>query len=431
MGIAQTLRHRGLAGVTARAYSIVSRFGVTRGPMERRLDRFVAVTGEFGVQPSLPITASVLARCPALIRQLVEREVEFAIHGLVHNDHAVRGFDDQRESIGRAARIFEASGVPYSGFRGPYLRFNQATNDAVRACGLLYHSSQPVLFDVLPAEFEHGEQAAAFRRPLEHLYRPLDAAKMAVRPRSRQGLIDIPVALPDDEIMVERLHLDVEAQAAVWLGILDHTYLQGELFTLQLHPERIYECTELLRRVLAEARQRKPEIWIARLDQIASWWQRRSRAKLEVTQISNQRFRVNLEGDPEATLLLRGLPQVAATSWSGHDQVARAKTFEITSAIKPVVGVTSRSPEIVRHFLSEEGFPIEVSDDPHAFGAYVDIQNEIWEEAGLLAEIDRAPGPLVRLWRWPGSARSALAVTGDIDSITLQDFALRLWETRR
>jgi hypothetical protein len=84
----------------------------------------------------------------------------------------------------------------------------------------------------------------------------------------------------------------------------------------------------------------------------------------------------------------------------------------------------------VRHFLAEEGFPIEISEDQSAYGALVDADPATWTEAEVLAQIDAAPGPLVRTWRWPNAARSALAVTGDIDALTLFDFAVRSWETR-
>jgi hypothetical protein len=61
-----------------------------------------------------------------------------------------------------------------------------------------------------------------------------------------------------------------------WLEILRRTYELGELFSLSLHPERIYFCEEAFRAVLSRARSLSPIVWIARLDEIASWW--RSRA---------------------------------------------------------------------------------------------------------------------------------------------------------
>jgi len=430
VGILLTLRAKGVGGLAARAGTIAARFGPTAGPMERCLTRYADLMDEFAARPTLPVTACVLARHPALMRRFADRGVEWAIHGLVHNDHAALGLAEQRENLARAARLFEAAGVPYAGFRGPYLRYNKATDQAVRELGLRYHSSQAVAFAVLPRE---AAEATGYRRALR-LYGALDAERVVVRPRARGGLVDIPVAMPDDEIMVDRLHCDDEAQAAAWLAVLGITHARGELFTVQLHPERIFDSAHALRATLREARQRRPGVWIARLDDIADWWLRRRRATLEVRQVAEGRYRVHLEGECDATLLVRGLPDLESEPWHGRDLVSRARSFEVQSAVKPAVGVSSRSPRAVHDFLREEGWPAEVSDDRGRFGAYLDVaggEDGELGEAGLLAELERAAGPLVRLWRWPGGARSALSVTGDLDSITLQDFVWRQWETRR
>ena len=430
MGIALTLRAKGVGGLVARAGMIASRFGPTPSRMERYLTHYADLTAEFDARPTLPVTACVLARHPALMRKFVDRGVEFAIHGLFHNDHAMLSLDEQRESIARGATLFQASGVPYAGFRGPYLRYNHATDEVVRELGLRYHSSQAVSFSVMSQDLE---RRADYQRALR-LYGALDAAQVVVRPRERRGLVDIPVAMPDDEIMVDRLHLDDRAQTAAWLAVLELTFARGELFTMQLHPERIFDCARALRATLREARGRDPGVWIARLDEIAAWWRRRQRTVLQVRALGQDRFQVSLEGAPEATLLVRGVPAVDAAPWYGRDLVVRGRSFAVATTVKPVVGVSGRSPKAVLDFLCEEGFPAEVSDDRSRFGAYLDVAGDsdnVLDEVGLLAEIERAPGPLIRLWRWPAGARSALAVTGDLDSVTLQDFAFRFWETRR
>lgn len=429
MGVVLTLRAKGVGGLVTRAGMIASRFGPTPSRMERCLNHYADLAEEIKAPPTLPVTACVLARHPALFRKLVDRGVEFAIHGLVHNDHAVLSLDEQRESIALAAAAFQAAGVPCTGFRGPYLRYNQATDEALRALDLRYHSSQAVAFAVLPREIERGLGSTTYRRAL-NLYGALDATEVVVRPRNRRGLIDIPVAVPDDEIMVDRLHLTEAAQTAAWLAMLNFTHHRGELFTMQLHPERIFDCAVALRAVVAEARRRQPGIWVVKLDEIASWWLRRGQLVPQVDQLAQDRYRVHLAADPDATFLVRGMPAVIADPWYGDDFVARVRSFEVDSPVKPVVGVSSRSPRAVLDFLREEGLPAETSDERTRFGAYVDLQGDLFDEVGLLAELERAPGPLVRLGRWPAGARSALAVTGDIDAITLQDFALRLWETR-
>jgi hypothetical protein len=116
--------------------------------------------------------------------------------------------------------------------------------------------------------------------------------------------------------------------------------------------------------------------------------------------------------------------------WHGLDRLAEVPGFEVEAARKPVVGLSPRTTTVMREFVREEGFVVEVSEDRERFGAYLDLPPDEISEMGILAHLESAPGPLVRLWRWPAGARSALALTGDIDSITLQDFALRLWETR-
>jgi hypothetical protein len=95
-----------------------------------------------------------------------------------------------------------------------------------------------------------------------------------------------------------------------------------------------------------------------------------------------------------------------------------------------VVGISTRSRRALQRFVEEEGFVTEVTDRAREVGAHLDQPGPL-DEASALAALEAAAGPLVRSWRWPDGARSALAVTGDVDSVTVQDFAFRLWETRR
>ncbi len=427
MSLVMSIRGRGPAASATRAGKVLRRFGATSASMVRCLDRYDSITSEHGVRPTLPTTACVLARHPDLLRRLAARDVELAVHGLVHGDHAALDEHQQRSSIARAMEIFADAGLRSGGFRGPYLRYNAATLRALRELGFVYHSSQAVAF---PLVEEPGSTGAAERLALAlRLYSALKSADVAVTPRLREGLVDIPVAVPDDEILLERLRWEEAARTSQWLHILDLTYRSGELFTLQLHPERIPELGDALATTLADARRHHPAVWIARLDAIAAWWLRRSRFALHVTRVSPGSFRVRLEAEPGATLLTRGL-DVPRVAWSGRDAISRSHNFEVASPRVPIVGVSRRSSAELRAFVVEQGFPIEVSDDRDAYGAHIDEDGAGWSETGVLAAIERAPGPLVRIWRWPDGARSALAVTGDIDALTLKDFVMRSWETR-
>ena len=426
MSLAMSLHGRGATGTLARTATVVARFGATASAMARRLDRYESITSAHGVEPTWPTTACVLERHPELLRRYAERGVELALHGLVHGDHAALDRRRQRETIARAIDIFERSGLHPSGFRGPYLRYNAATLVVLRELGLRYHSSQAVVFPRLSPSRD-GNAASSYALALK-LYGAVDARTVAVRPRMRDGLVDIPVAVPDDEILLDRLRLSEPALSAEWSHVLEVTYRRGELFTVQLHPERIPELGQALDAVLTDARARGPSVYVARLDEIAEWWLRRARFALTVIRTGEGRCRVRLAADRDATLLVRGL-SVQSAPWYGDEARCETHEFEAEAERLPVVGISRRSPPAVARFLAEEGFPAEISDDRERFGAHVDVA-EPWSEATVLDVIEAAPGPLVRIGRWPDGARSALAATGDIDALTLRDFVARSWETR-
>lgn len=424
-----SLRGRGAAGSAARTAAVLSRFGATASAMASRLDRYQTAAAEFGSRPTWPTTACVLARHPDMLRRYADAGAELAVHGLVHGDHALLDYETQRDTIARAVDIFERAGISPTGFRGPYLRYNDATVQVLRELGFRWHSSQAFAFPRYDARGNALPGNRAYELALE-LYAARDATRLAVRPRSVDGLVDIPVAIPDDEIILERLHLDDAAAIAEWSRILEISYERGDLFTVQLHPERILELEGALRATLTKAASRCPRVFIARLDEIAEWWRRRQQFKLAVTRTCAGSTRIDLEADRDARLVTRGLG-IQDAPWRGSDVVVERSSFEVMSERMPVVGVSRRTPPAVRAFLSEEGLPHEVSNDRCGYGAYVDITDGEWTETALLDSIEQSPGPLVRLARWPDGARSALAVTGDIDALTLKDFFMRSWETRQ
>jgi peptidoglycan/xylan/chitin deacetylase (PgdA/CDA1 family) len=431
MSLVMSLRGRGAGGSAARTAKVLSRFGATPTAMAARLDRYRSLVASFGARPTWPATACVLARHPDLLRRYAESGAELAVHGLVHGDHAVLDRPTQRNTIARALDIFERAGLQPVGFRGPYLRYNDATLAVLRELGFRYDSSQAFAFPRCDGSGNALPRNRSYELAME-LYAARDADRLAVRPRLRGGLVDLPVAIPDDEIIIERLRLDEAAATGEWSRIFELSYARGDLFTIQLHPERIYELETTLRQTLRIAASRRPGVFIAGLDQIAEWWRRRDRFRLTVLRTSTGCVRVHLDADRDATLVVRGLAVDGAAPWSGGDMVVvERRSFEAAAERLPIVGVSRRTPAQVGAFLAEEGFACEVSDEPRCFGAYVDVSDTRWSETALLESITRSPGPLVRLWRWPNGARSALAVTGDIDALTLKDFVLRSWETRR
>ena len=83
--------------------------------------------------------------------------------------------------------------------------------------------------------------------------------------------------------------------------------------------------------------------------------------------------------------------------------------------------------EELGNFLKNEGFIFEASEEKEQYSFYLDNFRTFSEddEMKALEIINDDNSPLIRFWRWPNNCRSCFSVTGDIDSITIYDFANR------
>jgi len=79
------------------------------------------------------------------------------------------------------------------------------------------------------------------------------------------------------------------------------------------------------------------------------------------------------------------------------------------------------------HFLRQQGFLVEISQKSMLYSCFFDQVNyDGSQERAVLDKIEGSGCSLIRLGRWPDMAQSALAITGDIDALTLIDFAFRM-----
>jgi hypothetical protein len=95
----------------------------------------------------------------------------------------------------------------------------------------------------------------------------------------------------------------------------------------------------------------------------------------------------------------------------------------------------------VQDFLLEQGYPtVCCSPEEAANYSFYLAQTEglgatreerIQRCSALLDQIEQLDAPLVYFGCWPAGQRAALSITGDIDSITIQDFFLRILEFRQ
>ncbi len=427
---------RSLKNLVSRMGTILSRFGLTSGKFAAILNTYSTIMRQTGCTATLPITAKILKRHPDLVRSFNGQGIEFAIHGYVHVDYRQLSGQEQLDDYKKAMETFEKCRVPFTGYRAPFLRFNQATPWALSSLRFAYDSSDSLYWDSLNESAYPASGWKMYLRLLDY-YQSGNAENSVSLPRDtgQNGMVEIPVSLPDDEAMIERLAIsNSEDVARIWSDILERTYRRGELFTLSLHPERIGICGEALRQVVLKAQSDRPAVWIATLREIAEWWREKARCGLFIEDKGNSRYAIHASGPAKATLLVRNCrTSCAASAWYGKYKVLSERKFDLESPQPPVIGLALNTSPAAAGFLQKEGYPIEVSSHPEKYGLYFDNLSNFksTDEKKLSDAIESSESPLVRFWRWPDGARSALSVTGDIDSITLWDFALRLIEARQ
>jgi len=414
---------KGFLGLLKRARVISGRYGLTPAKMDRILAHFAQILDQFGCGATFPITAVALARSKGeVIAKYQSQNVEFAVHGYYHVDHTQLSLDEQLADMEEARRLFRMRGIACSGFRCPYLRWGEDTLTAVKQSGFLYESSQGLAWNVVD-----GVETEAYRRVLS-FYGAVSAKDYPALPRWDGGLVRIPYCLPDDEALIDRFQLTADEQmSALWLAVLAKTYALGELFTLGLHPERIYLCQAALVATLRQARSLSPGVWIARLDEIARWWKARAETAVTLSQGEGGEISVRVNGPEGVTILTRGVATTPApVPWDNDYQRIPSATFTLKATRRPFIGVSPSTSPDLKSFLRQQGYIVEQADDDQAYTFYLDRPQFRYEdERPLLARIEQGDFPLVRLGRWPQGARSALCVTGDIDALTLWDYGLR------
>jgi peptidoglycan/xylan/chitin deacetylase (PgdA/CDA1 family) len=415
---------------------IIQRYGVTPTRLDGAIRRFLQILDRFQCPGSFPITAVLLERYRGWINPYLTRNLEFAAHGYNHIDYSERDPSLLQEHLQHARRAFANAGMECAGFRSPYLKNPDGLYDVLAGMGFSYGSNQSHLWDTILDDFPLLASDTALSR-VRKFYQPQLASERRSLPEMRGTIVEIPVSLPDDEILLDRWDLQDETQiGGIWRKILYRSHELGELFTLQLHPERIHRCEQALTGLLEAARALTPPVWLARLSDVSVWWRSRSSIHVECTKLESNRWRIQIEGAPEAALMVRGAQVVERSTacGDGYHFINAAMTSDgkgvectVISNHRPIVGVSPACPPGLISLLRQEGFAWQSVTDAGDFSVYLEpSQVEIENEWAVLAHLEQNNRPLVRVGRWPRGFRSALCVTGDIDALTIWDFGSRL-----
>lgn len=417
----RALASKGRAAFVRRLGLIGQRFRWTPEPMARALALYAAALYAHDAPATWTVAVASARRYPALLRPYAASRIELALHGWCHTDHQRCDADTQGREVQRAVDEFARLGFQAVGWRSPYLRAGPATLAALTHAGLQWDASETVEFPCQALPDLHAAGRDTWLRAVAFYGTVPYEARLAL-PTLHGPLVRFPTALPDDEMLIDRLGVGAETLTRVWLEMLARTYADCELLVLLLHPERTRQFLEPLHAVLAWARAARPGVWIATLGELTAWWRRRSAARLAI-QSTAEGWKVTVDGPPGvlAERLERSpTPLPAAT--------ARARQLVIASAPWPGVGVSGRNAAATAARLQALGLAAEPQQGARRYAAELHDPTEP-ELVARVRQLGRGEGlaaPLVRLAYWPDGARSALAITGDICALTWRDFLARL-----
>jgi len=407
--------------------ALLDRYGITPSKAADRVEGCITTLGGYGCVPTLPTPARLVQRYPQFMRRLQDAGAEIAVHGYDHVDLGAYPPAEASRQLVKAAQVFADHGIEVYGFRCPYL---SCTNDLLSTLPtdiFDYSSNKAMWWDVIPPS--KGYSVSAIFDVLHRFYKPTSVLDVVCTPWMRSNMVEIPVSLPDDLQLHDGLHLGPEAMTEAWSQILQRTHRRGELFVLHFHPELAWVSQQALVGVLREAARLQPPVWIARLRDISSWWREKSGFAVAISH-TPAGLDISFRCSEEATILVRGLDTCGSEgAWDAVYHQLRTRAVHVPAEPHPFVGLPANAPQRVVSFLQEQGYILEIGETAKRCGTYLDADTlaRLTSEVELIDHIEASPGPLVRYWRWPSGAKSAMCVSGDLDALTLLDCACRLF----
>jgi len=427
MDLKSWYKERGYRFIWQRGSQLLNRYGLRSHKGTQRIIALVETLVNMGCAPTFFTPGIIVKRYPQFIRQLQQMGAEIAVHSYQHVNLSHLSTDEAMSQINRALQTFEQLGIENRGFRCPYLDYKDELLQSLPV-GLFDYSSNEAIF--WPVIYQDRlDRNELFYTVLEKFYQGKDSSRTLALPSTRFNLVEIPVSVPDDLQLKEGLQLNDKSITQVWMNFLDQTYKRGELFTLLFHTELASIYRNPFIDLFTYAKKHQPAVWIARLRDISDWWREKSKFKVECTSIPGG-LRLKFLCSPRATVLVKGLAVTgSALRWDDVYHRVQTNSLEIQSSIRPFIGIMDGVPSRVISFLLEQGYILDSSDTARQCGMILDsdLLTRLPSEIELIDYIEMSPNPLVRYWRWPDGAQSAMSITGDLDAISLVDYASRLF----
>ena len=426
MNLKKWYADRGPKFITQRASKLFSRYGISAQRSKTRIEDSMQTLAKFGCAPTFFTPGTVVERYPQFIQGLQKEGAEIAVHSYQHIDLSAIKPAEAVDQLMKALSVFEKFGIENHGFRGPYLGCSKELLDSIPADLFEYSSNQAIWVDG-PALDSARNQTLIFDT-LRRFYQPAPSSETVSNPSMRTNLLEIPVCVPDDLQLHDGLNLKSPGISQVWIEMLQQTHARGDLFNLIFHPELSSICTESFEILLEQAKLLKPAVWITRLCDINDWWKEKAGFKVDVHP-NSEGLTLEFTCSARGTVLAKGFDHTYSDNlWNETYFELQDKTLTLPTNQHPFVGLDYKAPEQIVTFLREQGYIVITDHMATSCEVYIDAEtlSRLGSQVNIIDYIETSSAPLIRFWKWPNGAKSAICITGDLDAMTLFDYASRL-----
>lgn len=417
---------RGSSFILHRGSKLLNRYSFRNYKTISRISELIERLSDNHCSPTFFVPAIVVKRNPIFFRSLQAKGCEIGVHGYNHVDLTAYSPEESARQLLKAVQVFQNNQIEVHGFRCPYLSSSNRLINSLSQGSFKYSSNKAVRW--IDKSYS-GENFPQFFNTINRFYQPSNSEEYLCLPWKFNNLIEIPVFVPDDLQLHDGLGFNQEQIFDFWLNILRQTYQRGELFNLMFHPELASFIEVPLIDLLRELILYTPHVWITRLCDLSLWWSEFEKYEVEINHSDNG-YDLIFRCSPRSTLLYRGFStSVKSKPWDGIYRRSLTPIMDVQGQKLPFIGLPDDAPDWVYSNLRRVGYVLIPNNSEFECNLFLDDHclRQFSQPIELIKYIETQNFPLVRFWPWPDGARSAICITGDLDALSLIDYAARIF----
>jgi len=425
MNFIEWYQKRGFRFIYERATKLSERYSFTPVKAMARIRFCVDRLSAYRCYPTFFVPAIVVKRNSDFIHELQEKGCEIGVHGYQHIDMRSISPKEACFQLNKAKAVFRHEDISIDGFRCPYLSFSDEILRELQPGEFNYSSNRAIAW--MDPNSESREPQLVFDT-VEKFYHPASAQSTLSLPYQDENILEIPVSVPDDLQLRDGMNFTPDEISSAFSCTFNQTHQRGELFNLMFHPELASMLIEPFFAVLGEAFIQKQRVWVTQLRDISKWWHIKENYKIQIEK-TDSKYRLMIDCPRHATLLVRGIDNQPETShWGGRYQRVNSEKPIFFTDLLPLVGISPRLPKWVHSSLKQLGYISINNHDQQNCSIQIKTEflNHLDNPVKLIEAVEALDVPLIRFWPWPDGCQSALCLSGDLDALSLIDYATRL-----